>query len=342
MEEPWEGRASRGDFCWSINPPKTNINSEFKNIRIKDINFILKFIFQCNFDLISDSKIVFSFKEKNSLFDCLTASIVSNMGDDDQGRSRSRSRDRDSTAPAANGDNTEPEIFNIYLTNLSFRVDEEVLKSAFGKFGAVYETSIVRDPLTKRSRGFGFVSFNSEEELRRALEMNGQELEGRQIKVERAKRTKGHAKTPGQYLGPSSMASKRDDRGGNRDDRGYSDRNSRDSYRDVRGGTTRDDRGYDRPVYRDERPVYRDDRRGPEPPAYDRQPVYRDEYAGRGYSDSRPSYRDERSSGGQGYDRPASYRDDRGGDYGYPPARRLPDDRDRFAPRDVPAQGGRY
>lgn len=76
----------------------------------------------------------------------------------------------------------------LFVGNLDFSVTSEDLKSAFSEFGAVIDAVVITDRETKRSRGFGFVEFGSEEEANKAIEaMNGKDLKGRNINVNKAK-----------------------------------------------------------------------------------------------------------------------------------------------------------
>lgn len=85
---------------------------------------------------------------------------------------------------------------NIYVSNLSFHTTDEDLNSMFGKFGAVSSAKVIMDKVTGRSRGFGFVEMNSEDEGKEAMTgLNNKEIEGRAISVsvarEREERTGG-------------------------------------------------------------------------------------------------------------------------------------------------------
>lgn len=80
---------------------------------------------------------------------------------------------------------------NIYVGNLASETSEDTLNRAFTAFGQVKSIRVVRDGATGESRGFGFVKMDVEEEAQTAIrEMNGKELDGQAIKVE-----KGRAKT---------------------------------------------------------------------------------------------------------------------------------------------------
>jgi len=76
----------------------------------------------------------------------------------------------------------------IYVGNLSYRTAEDQLAQHFGKFGQISSTVIVIDRATNRSKGFGFITFESESAAQQAVqEMNGKEIDGRTVKVSIAK-----------------------------------------------------------------------------------------------------------------------------------------------------------
>jgi cold-inducible RNA-binding protein len=76
----------------------------------------------------------------------------------------------------------------LYVGNLSFQTQESDLRDHFGQFGDVASASIVTDRDTGRSRGFGFVEMSSDEAARSAQQaLDGQMLDGRQLKVNEAK-----------------------------------------------------------------------------------------------------------------------------------------------------------
>jgi RNA recognition motif-containing protein len=76
----------------------------------------------------------------------------------------------------------------LYVGNLSFSLSDQDLEDAFGEFGTVQSVNIIEDRDTGRSRGFGFVEMSSGEEAQKAIaEMDGAELDGRNLKVNEAK-----------------------------------------------------------------------------------------------------------------------------------------------------------
>jgi cold-inducible RNA-binding protein len=75
----------------------------------------------------------------------------------------------------------------LYVGNLPFSVDEEAMKKLFESYNA-QEVSLIIDKFSKRSKGFGFVTIEDEETAKKAVsEMNGKEVDGRELKVSEAK-----------------------------------------------------------------------------------------------------------------------------------------------------------
>ena len=77
---------------------------------------------------------------------------------------------------------------NIYVGNLPFNLGEEDLKEIFSEYGEVTSAKIISDKFSGRSKGFGFVEMESDEEGNKAVqELNNAEVGGRNIKVNEAK-----------------------------------------------------------------------------------------------------------------------------------------------------------
>jgi RNA recognition motif-containing protein len=73
----------------------------------------------------------------------------------------------------------------LFVGSLSWDTNDEGLRQAFEPFGEIAEAVVVTDRGSGRSRGFGFVTFNDDEEADKAMEaLNNTELDGRTIKVD--------------------------------------------------------------------------------------------------------------------------------------------------------------
>ena len=77
---------------------------------------------------------------------------------------------------------------NIYVGNLSYRLDDNGLKAIFEKFGEVKIAKVITDRETGRSKGFGFVEMMTDVSGSQAIEeLNGSEYEGRALRVNEAR-----------------------------------------------------------------------------------------------------------------------------------------------------------
>ncbi len=73
---------------------------------------------------------------------------------------------------------------NIFVSNLSFRINDEDLKQAFADYGAVNSAKVIKDNFSGRSRGFGFVEMTNDEEADKAIEeLNNAEFDGKVMTV---------------------------------------------------------------------------------------------------------------------------------------------------------------
>lgn len=75
----------------------------------------------------------------------------------------------------------------IFIGNLSYSASPEDLKTEFAKYGSIKDARIVRDHASGKSRGFGFVTFESDSDAKQALDMDGKELHGRKLRVNEAR-----------------------------------------------------------------------------------------------------------------------------------------------------------
>lgn len=76
----------------------------------------------------------------------------------------------------------------IYAGNLAYRMTEDSLRELFGQYGEVISAKIIKDRVTGRSRGFGFVEMENKEEAETAIQkLDGTEVEGRNMRVNLAR-----------------------------------------------------------------------------------------------------------------------------------------------------------
>ncbi|KAG4998533.1 hypothetical protein JHK82_029324 [Glycine max] len=176
-------------------------------------------------------------------------------------RSKSLSRSRRSRSRSQDSADVENPGNNLYVTGLSTRITDSDLHKYFSKEGKVVDCHLVKDPHTKESRGFGFVTMETNDDAECCIKyLNRSVFEGRLITVEKsplpipnffilrtlpdkfwqqAKRNRGRTPTPGKYCGP------RDKRGqGGRRSHSYSPKRWQD-----RGYHSRDRRGRSRSPY---------------------------------------------------------------------------------------------
>jgi len=100
---------------------------------------------------------------------------------------------------------------NIYVSNLSFNVQDEDLREFFAPFGEVTSAKVINDRETGRSRGFGFVEMSDDTAATNAInELNGGTVDGRTIRVTEAKPKEKSGSSGSPYKSKSPF--KRDNR----------------------------------------------------------------------------------------------------------------------------------
>jgi RNA recognition motif-containing protein len=75
----------------------------------------------------------------------------------------------------------------LFVGNLAWATTSDDLRAFFASFGTVIDAVVLTDRMTGRSRGFGFVEMETEEQAQKALEANGKDLNGRNMNVNMAK-----------------------------------------------------------------------------------------------------------------------------------------------------------
>ena len=79
---------------------------------------------------------------------------------------------------------------NIYVGNLPWETEEAELQALFENYGEVESVKLIYDRNTGRMRGFGFVEMEDEGADKAIEELNEQEFNGRQLRVNKAKEKK--------------------------------------------------------------------------------------------------------------------------------------------------------
>ncbi|KAM4053279.1 heterogeneous nuclear ribonucleoprotein D0 isoform 2-T4 [Anomaloglossus baeobatrachus] len=108
--------------------------------------------------------------------------INSSKGEEDEGRSA-----EDSLASVEEPSQSERKMF---IGGLSWDTTKKDLKDYFSKFGEVVDCTLKLDPITGRSRGFGFVLFKESEGVDKVMEQKEHKLNGKVIDPKRAKAMK--------------------------------------------------------------------------------------------------------------------------------------------------------
>jgi RNA recognition motif-containing protein len=84
----------------------------------------------------------------------------------------------------------------IYVGNLPWSADEAGLRDLFSSVGEVLSAAVVSDRETGRSRGFGFIEMDDSDADKAISELNGKEMDGRQLRINEARpredRSGGH------------------------------------------------------------------------------------------------------------------------------------------------------
>ena len=113
---------------------------------------------------------------------------------------------------------------NIFVSNVSFKLNNEDLREAFEAYGEVSSAKIIMDKYTERSRGFGFVEMPNDDEAERAInELNGRDLDGKTISVAEARpQERSRGDRPRRTSSSGGYSSDR--RGGNYGDRDRGER----------------------------------------------------------------------------------------------------------------------
>lgn len=76
----------------------------------------------------------------------------------------------------------------LFVGNLPYNLRDEDLQKLFAAHGSIVSATVIMDRATNRSKGFGFVEFESDDEAKAAMSaLNESEIDGRKIVVNEAR-----------------------------------------------------------------------------------------------------------------------------------------------------------
>ena len=91
---------------------------------------------------------------------------------------------------------------NIYVGNLSYQTTEDELRDLFAEFGDVVSAKLIVDKFTGQSKGFGFVEMSNNSEAQKAMdELNGRDVNGRNVTVNQARPRQDRSRGGGRGYG---------------------------------------------------------------------------------------------------------------------------------------------
>ncbi len=129
----------------------------------------------------------------------------------------------------------------LYVGSLAYSVTKEELNNFFNTYGEVTDATVIIDRATNQSKGFGFVTFKDAAGADAGLNANGQDLNGRAIKVSKANEDGGARRSGGGGFGGPRRSGGGGFGGGNGG--GYGGGNGGGGYGDRGGNRDRNDRG---------------------------------------------------------------------------------------------------
>jgi len=84
------------------------------------------------------------------------------------------------------GGNRQSQTRKIFIGGLNYNSTEESLKTHFSQYGELIDVVVMKFPDTKRSRGFGFVTFSKDEEVDACQDARPHTIDGKEVETKRA------------------------------------------------------------------------------------------------------------------------------------------------------------
>ena len=87
---------------------------------------------------------------------------------------------------------------NLFIGSLAYATTDDTMKAFFEQIGPVASARVITDRESGRSKGFGFVEFENDEDNQKAVDqLNGKDLDGRPINVSLARPKEDRPRTSG-------------------------------------------------------------------------------------------------------------------------------------------------
>ena len=81
------------------------------------------------------------------------------------------------------GDDSETARRKIFIGGLNYSTDDVQLRRHFSAYGTVQDAVVMKDPVSRRSRGFGFITFLDIESLEMAIQVEQHIIDGRKVRL---------------------------------------------------------------------------------------------------------------------------------------------------------------
>jgi RNA recognition motif-containing protein len=119
-----------------------------------------------------------------------TSSITKSVASDNESIDKNHMIDEEMHSPSGDLEGSEQhnDPGKMFIGGLSWQTTAEGLRDYFCKFGEVNECMVMRDPATKRARGFGFITFAHSESVEKVLAEESHELDNKKVRFFKIKR----------------------------------------------------------------------------------------------------------------------------------------------------------
>lgn len=111
-----------------------------------------------------------------------------------------------SPSPPRRGVDRFSQWFCLGVFGMNYKTTENDLRRIFCEYGRIECIRVVCDPVSRESRGFGFVYFrNRQDALNARARCDGLRFDGRRLRVDFSTTDRPHMPTPGMYMGSERM-----------------------------------------------------------------------------------------------------------------------------------------